>query len=96
MNVIFKRMFFGPDGNRYRAERVHSVPDSWAAPVPPSKGKKTTKYRVLPDDVKILAEPAPAPAPEEKVEVDVTVQTAQPGGPQIEKKPGKDGAGLTI
>lgn len=33
MKVKFNRMFFGPDGNRYKAGIWHTVPDGWTLPM---------------------------------------------------------------
>lgn len=53
MKVIFKKLFFGPDGYRRRAGIVHEVPDHWTLP----KGTQIVTAEVI---------AAPAKTEEEK------------------------------
>jgi len=38
MRVTFKNLFFGPDGNRYKKDIEHELPDDWKNRLP--KGAK--------------------------------------------------------
>lgn len=56
--VKFIRMFFGPDGNRYRKDLWHNVPGNWTLPM-----KKDKDRKLVPDfeeDLNPPAEAAPA------------------------------------
>lgn len=53
--VRFVRMFFGPDGSRYRKDTWYNVPGNWALPM-----KKDKDRKIVPDYEEDLNPPAEA------------------------------------
>ena len=66
MKVKFRQNWFGPNGQRYRRDVVHTVNDEWKSRLPKSA-------QIIEEEVAPAPEPKaePAPEPESKAKPDI-------------------------